>query len=168
MSLPIIMMIYYAALFDFKHCRIPNSLVYTVMLFSLIESIVNSSLEGSTVTLVLINAVIGLIVGLIICLSLYAMGLFGAGDAKLLASLGIILGPYNLIVLIAISITFAGLLSLTRLTCYGELKPMLSRWYQSLKIGYYLKPDSNTVASSAVPMGGAILLATVFCEFYMF
>lgn len=167
MSLIIIMVLFYAAMYDIKYCKIPNYIVLTIILLGMANSVFYASNTESSVSSITFST-LGLILALTICMILYISGVFGAGDAKLLASLGTIFGPINIIFIIGISVVFAGLLSLSRLSCYGELFPMVTRWYQSLKIGYYLKPESNTIASSAIPMGGAILLATVFCEFYIF
>ncbi|MGF1734566.1 prepilin peptidase [Photobacterium satsumensis] len=168
MSIPILIIVFYAALHDIRYNRISNSTVLTIIIIGIIQVVLSSLQYTSIVLISPLEAFTGFFISLFISIFLYSSGLFGAGDAKLLASLGIILGPFHILILIAFSIAFSGLLSILRLSCYGELLPMLSRWYQSMKIGYYLKPDSNTVASGAVPMGGAILLATVFCEFYMF
>ncbi|WEM45628.1 A24 family peptidase (plasmid) [Photobacterium sp. DA100] len=168
MSLPIIILVFYAALYDIKYSKIPNYLVLSIVVIGTIQLTYNSDITSSISAAPIFFAISGIFVGLSICIILFYIGLFGAGDAKLLASLGIFFGPSNIIILIAVAVGFAGLLSLSRLSCYGELTPMLSRWCQSIKLGCYLKPEANTTASSAVPMGGAILLATVFCEFYLF
>lgn len=163
MNTPIIILVFYAALHDIRFCRISNSISFSIIIFGVL-----SILLGSFNHLSPLEALLGLTLGLLISLILCVTGLFGAGDAKLLASLGIIFGPVNVILLIACAIAFSGLLSIFRLLCYGEFFPMISRWYQSFLLGCYQKPEHNTIASSAVPMGGAILLATVFCEFYIF
>lgn len=168
MSMPIILIVFYAALYDMKHCKIPNKIILILISFGFIQTITGIDESSSNVFIITFNAIAGLLVALTISLLLYRLGLFGAGDAKLLASLGIFIGPYNAVILISISIAFSGLLALFRLSCYGELMPMLSRWYDSVKSHHYFKPQTNTIAQSAVPMGGAILLATVYCQFYLF
>ena len=168
MSTPIILVVFYAALYDIKHCKIPNKVILILLSFGMLQVITNIDGFNANAFSLFSNAVMGLIVSLAISMALYSLGLFGAGDAKLLASLGIFVGPYNAILLIAISILFSGLLALCRLACFDELSPMLKRWYQSVIARHYFKPQSNTTAISAVPMGGAILLATVCCHFYLF
>ncbi|MBY5946369.1 prepilin peptidase [Photobacterium rosenbergii] len=168
MSTPILLIVFYAALYDIKHCKIPNKVIFILLSFGMVQVFININGFDSNALILISNAILGLIVSLTVSLALYNFGLFGAGDAKLLASLGIFVGPYNSIILIAISIIFSGLLALCRLACYGELKEMLVWWYRSFIAGHYFKPQSNTIAISAVPMGGAILLATVYCHFYLF
>ena len=168
MSTPIILLVFYAALYDIKHCKIPNKVIFILLIFGMLQVMTNIDGFNSNAFTLFSSAILGLIVSLTISMALYSFGLFGAGDAKLLASLGIFVGPYNAVLLIAISIIFSGLLALCRLACYGELNPMLKRWYQSAIARHYFKPQSNTTAISAVPMGGAILLATVCCHFYLF
>ncbi|MCQ1058862.1 prepilin peptidase [Photobacterium sp. ZSDE20] len=168
MSMPIILIVYYAALYDMKHCKIPNEIILILISLGFIQILFGIVETNSNALVITTNALIGLFVALSISILLYHFGLFGAGDAKLLASLGVFIGPYNAVILIATSIAFSGLLALLRLSCYGELRPMLTRWYDSVKSHHYFKPQKNTIAHSAVPMGGAILLATVYCHFYLF
>ena len=166
MSTFIIVLLFFSAIYDFINCRIPNYCAIFIVLSGVIQVIFFRAYNEYVYYL--LEVFCGFSISLILCIVLYLKGLFGAGDAKLLASLGAIFGPKQILILIATSIVFAGVLSLTRLYCHGELNSMLSRWYQSARLGCYIKPEANTVASGAVPMGGAILLATVFCEFYLF
>ncbi|PSW15822.1 prepilin peptidase [Photobacterium rosenbergii] len=168
MNLPIIILVFYAALYDIRYKKISNSIVLSIIIIGLIQMLSGYFYHDPIISLEPTQAFFGFAFGLIISVLLYSIGLFGAGDAKLLASLGIIFGPHNFILLLSTSIAFAGLLCVFRLKCYGELLPMIERWYQSFQIGVYQKPETNTIASGAIPMGGAILLATVFCEFYIF
>ncbi|PSU35999.1 prepilin peptidase [Photobacterium lutimaris] len=168
MDIPITTILFYSALYDVVHNKIPNYCVLAILLIGISQTVLNVFGLGFISNLSLADAILGLLVGFMTCIFLHIKGLFGAGDAKLLASLGIIYGPVDIFLLIAFSIAFSGLLSASRLACYGELYPMLSRWYDSFRLGFYLKPESNTVAAGAVPMGGAILLATAYCEFYLF
>lgn len=168
MSILIITILFFAAMHDLAKHKIPNYCVLSIIFIGIIySSYCGFAIEQNSI-MPIINSLLGLTVGLIICITLYLKGMFGAGDAKLLASLGVIFGPYEIVLIVCISISCAGILALFRLTCYDELVPMLSRWYESAKLGTYLAPEESSIAGSAVPMGGAILLATVFCEFYLF
>ena len=168
MNTPVLLIVFYAALYDIKHCKIPNKVISILLSFGMVQVFNNINGFDSNAFILISNAILGLIVSLTISMALYKFGLFGAGDAKLLASLGFFVGPYNSITLISISILFSGLLALCRLACYGELKEMLVWWFRSFMAGHYFRPQSNTIAISAVPMGGSILLSTVYCHFYLF
>lgn len=150
-------------MFDINKHKIPNELTFTIIGLGVI-----SHFPLGTHPIGFSLCLIGLSVGFVITIFLYSINVFGAGDAKLLASLGFIVGYPNIITLIATAIIFSGLLSVLRLICHGELASMLSRWKYSLFAGFYEKPESNSVAAGAVPMGGAILLAYMYCYFYLF
>jgi len=168
MSLMIISIMIYAALCDLRDCKIPNKAVIAIITVGLVQSAMTTFGADSFQSITLSDALLGLFVGLLISILLHIVGLFGAGDAKLLAALGTIVGYPNIILLIAMAVLTAGCLAVLRLACYGELFNMLKRWRDSFFYRIYLPPQTNSIAASAVPMGGAILLATIYCEFYLF
>ncbi|MDX1302214.1 A24 family peptidase [Photobacterium sp.] len=168
MSLMIISIMIYAALYDLRDCKIPNKAVIAIITVGLVQSAMTTIGLGSIQSISLPDALLGLFVGLLISILLHIVGLFGAGDAKLLAALGAIVGYPNIILLIAMAVLTAGSLAVLRLACYGELLNMLKRWRDVLIYRIYQPSQPNSVAAGAVPMGGAILLATIYCEFYLF
>ncbi|MGF1759194.1 A24 family peptidase [Photobacterium sagamiensis] len=168
MSLVVIGIIIYAALNDLRDCKIPNKAVIAIITIGLVQSAMTTIGVGSIQSITLSDALLGFGVGLLISILLHIAGLFGAGDAKLLAALGAIVGYPNIILLIAMAVLTAGSLAVLRLACYGELINLFKRWRDLLVYRTYQPPQPNSVASSAVPMGGAILLATIYCEFYLF
>lgn len=167
MNLLIISIIMYAALHDLRDCKIPNKSVFAIVLVGITQSFMTTFGVGPFQSIPLADACLGLIIGLVVCLFLHRIGIFGAGDAKLLASLGTIVGFPNIILVIAASIITASLLSLFRLACYGELNDLIIRWKDTVIYRTYQPPKTNSVAASGVPMGGAILLATMYCHFYL-
>lgn len=75
-----------AAWYDCKERRIPNRLVAAGMVTGLVLGLVTGGLRG------LGAAVVGLLVGVGILFVPFALGWVGAGDVKLLAAVGSILG----------------------------------------------------------------------------
>lgn len=167
MSLLIIFIVMYAALYDLRDCKIPNHSVVIILLIGVIQSLMTSFEVGSYHSVPIWSACLGLLVGLVICVILHLWGVFGAGDAKLLASLGTVVGFPDIFLLIAVSIFFVGLFGVFRLACYGELKDFLTRWKDAVFFRNYQPPNATSIAASGVPMGGAILLATMYCHFYL-
>ncbi|WP_299013374.1 prepilin peptidase [uncultured Photobacterium sp.] len=167
MNIVVITIIMYAAMYDLRFCKIPNQTVIAIIIIGLTQSTITTFGLFPIHSISLIDSCLGFSSGLIICLFLHYVGVFGAGDAKLLASLGTIVGFPYIILLISVAIFTAGFLSLLRLTCYGEFNDLCRRWCNAIIYKNYQAPKINSVASSAVPMGGAILLATMFCHFYL-
>jgi prepilin peptidase CpaA len=76
-----------AAVIDWRTCRIPNWLTVGGMLFGLLY---NAVAHGFTAGL--LPALAGLAVGLVLLLPLYVLRVMGAGDVKLMAAVGAVLG----------------------------------------------------------------------------
>ncbi|MGF1793668.1 A24 family peptidase [Photobacterium profundum] len=168
MNLVILAVIIYSALYDLRENKIPNIAVIILVLLGLTQATISSLFIGSLDFHYLTDALIGFIVGLLVSIILHYLGLFGAGDAKLLAALGIVVGFPNILLLISMSVIFSGALSLLLMICKHEFIPNFRRWVNIIVYQFYQSPKSDSIAVNAVPMGGAILLATLYCEFYMF
>ncbi|MGF1703667.1 A24 family peptidase [Photobacterium makurazakiensis] len=168
MSLPIITLVFYAAFYDIIHAKIPNVIVIAILCIGFIQ-ISFSALNISLITdISFLNAISGFVIGLALCLALYYKKVFAAGDAKLLASLGFITGVEGAVLLVAVSIVFSGVISLLIVMVNGEGIQTYQRYKIALLYSEYIAPPKGSISSSSVPMGGAILLATLFCEFYLF
>lgn len=74
---------------DLRSSRIPNSLTFTAMAIGLITHACLSGVPG------ILFSLEGLGAGLGLFLLLYASGGIGAGDVKLMAAVGAIVGPYG-------------------------------------------------------------------------
>jgi len=72
--------------FDFKNRRIPNFLTFPVILWGIISASINSGLDGA-----IFNGS-GFLVGLAVFFIPFAIGAFGAGDVKLMAAIGSLMG----------------------------------------------------------------------------
>jgi prepilin peptidase CpaA len=77
---------------DLGWSRIPNWLTFPAMVAGITAHSWSNGVEGA------VFAVVGLTVGLGVFLVLYLMGSMGAGDVKLLAAVGTLVGPYGALV----------------------------------------------------------------------
>lgn len=72
------------------------------------------------------RAVLGVLVGGAIPLVLYAMGVIGAGDVKLLAAIGAFLGPWQVIGAVLLTFLSGGVLALLVASVSGVMTSVLS------------------------------------------
>lgn len=75
-----------AVYFDLKIRKVPNKITAPIALIGLLISLIYSGYQG------LLFSVIGMIFGLMIFIVPYLMGGMGAGDVKLMASIGALMG----------------------------------------------------------------------------
>ncbi|MBI2383575.1 MAG: prepilin peptidase [Gammaproteobacteria bacterium] len=97
---------------DFVRRRIPNLLLAAVLLPAAVALVVNGRglLDAEPVT-----SLLGLAGGLLLLLPAYAAGWLGAGDVKLGAGLGLLLGAAGLLVCLLVAAAVLGGLSALRL-----------------------------------------------------
>ncbi|HZI89059.1 MAG TPA: A24 family peptidase [Candidatus Polarisedimenticolia bacterium] len=152
-----------AAWCDLQYRRIPNALTLPTVVIALCLHGVTHGLPG------LLSSLAGMFVAALLVVPGYALGFTGAGDVKLLAAVGALLGlPMAL---------FAALLSLV---LGGVLSVLLSLWRRNLSslfrntwgMGRWLvvrstgAPVAAPVASGkGVPLGVAIAVATLVVVF---
>lgn len=77
----------FSCVLDLRTRRIPNSITLGGAMLGFIYGVVSNGLSG------LLNAALGWTVGLLVFLPFFALGGLGAGDVKLVASVGAWLGP---------------------------------------------------------------------------
>lgn len=85
-NLILIILLLTAAFFDMKEKRIPNFLTFPVMLAGLILNIITNGLSG------IIFSFYGFLIGLVIFFIPFILGGMGAGDVKLMAAIGVLMG----------------------------------------------------------------------------
>lgn len=85
-NLILIILLLTAAFFDAKEKRIPNLLTFPVMLTGLILNIIMNRLSGITFSFY------GFLIGLAIFFIPFILGGMGAGDVKLMAAIGALMG----------------------------------------------------------------------------
>src|SRR6266852_6160768 len=96
---------------DLRSSRIPNWLTFPTMGFALVAHVWMDGLQGAIFSLAGLGAGLGLF------LILYVSGSIGAGDVKLMAAVGAIMGPYGALLSGLLAIMVGGLYALGAM-CY--------------------------------------------------
>lgn len=97
-TLPMLLLVFVAAICDLQSGRIPNPLILAGVTFGLGFAFFNKGTEG------LLMALAGFGLGFILLLPGYLLRFTGAGDVKLLATLGVFNGPALVLGIFAISV----------------------------------------------------------------
>ena len=153
-----------AALFDIKERRIPN----WVILIGLIGGLVLSALQDG---MQLIFSVVSFFVGIVALLIPFAFGWMGAGDVKLFAAIGALLGYSRLPRVFFYSCLVAGCIALLALALgYAQQVSFKNFWTDCKFIfltGRTGLPKTMRLSSSAysVPWGVAIGAGTIMAYY---
>lgn len=143
---------------DFRHRRIPNSLVAAGMLAAM-------ACAGAADGIGLRLALAGMALGLLSLLPLYALGGLGAGDVKLMAMVGAFIGPQGMPLALLATLLAGGALTLTVTLCQGTTRQMLhnvrdmlcSAWW---RLACREMPRIDPVPASAGRMPYALAIAS--------
>jgi len=133
-----------AAVVDLRHRRIPNWLTASVLIAGIALNIWRGGMAGGALALA------GALLGLAILLPFYAIRAMGAGDVKLLAALGAVLGPQMLVSVAVYAALAGGVISMLMLAHDGRL------WFVLRQIFVEHRPPSRGGATA--PYGVAIAL----------
>ncbi|SFR77945.1 prepilin peptidase CpaA [Marinobacter daqiaonensis] len=106
LAVPILILLWISAVWDLRHRRIPNVIVFTGAGLGIALQIGLFGLSG------LLDGLFGLGIGLAILMPGYLMGTTGAGDVKLMATVGTFLGPHNILIAGLASIAVGGVIAL--------------------------------------------------------
>ncbi len=146
---------------DIKFKIIPNWVVLAIILLGFVLSYLTHEWLG------LRNSMIGFFAGLLIMLPFYIFAGMGAGDVKLIAAIGSIVGFDDVIKIILDSFFVMGFISLVFLIVKGGLFKLLLR-YLRLGMGllqgffFYERPHPSEAAAQRLPMAPAVTLATIY------
>ncbi len=105
-----------ASLTDVAHRRIPNAMTFPLAAFGLIFHFVMSGMAG------FLFSMSGILVGAGLLLLFYVLGGMGAGDVKLMAAVGSILGPADVFTASLYSALVGGFYALVVLFRHGGLR----------------------------------------------
>jgi prepilin peptidase CpaA len=105
-----------ASLTDIAHRRIPNAITYPLAAFGLLYHLHAAGMDG------LIFSISGILVGAGLLLLFHLLGGMGAGDVKLMAAVGAILGPADVFTAFLYSALIGGLYALVVLWRHGALQ----------------------------------------------
>jgi len=148
-----------AVVSDLSSHRIPNTLTFSMILVALVLHTWFGHWEG------LAFALSGLIAGLLCFLPFHLFGTMGAGDVKLLAAVGAIIGPGTVVIAALMTILAGGLIALVYITAQGGLLAMLRRYKSMLVLltarqPQYIPPARGEAAGSRFPYALAIACGT--------
>jgi prepilin peptidase CpaA len=162
-NLMALLIIWSSAIWDLHQRRIPNHLV---MAGAATGILLQGMLAGPSGVLA---AMTGMLVGLAILMPGYLMGFTGAGDAKLMASIGTFLGPMGVFQAALASILVGGVIALgfafsALISCqsispwrrYGLMIKTLSVTGKPL----YIAPEEGEVMGKKFPFAVSIAIGT--------
>jgi prepilin peptidase CpaA len=141
-----ILTLLYASIYDVYNKRIPNYLVIilTVLGFSYNYLLIENA--GLAI------ALYGLLAGLIVALIFYRLVSLGAGDVKLIASIGCFIGYPLILTIIAYSYMISAVLGVVYIKLWLP-------WYQNKKPN---TPKQKKILAQRIPMAPGISIATFY------
>lgn len=148
---------------DFRTQRIPNWLTVSGALLGIVVNTVDAGAHGLYISLQ------GMFLALLCLLPMVLLRAMGAGDWKLMAALGAILGPRMMLMVLVGAIFVSGFMALVMVIRAGRIKEtfinMLVLVQGFLSFGLRSFPDINldNPELMKVPFGVAVGLATVLC-----
>lgn len=154
-------MLAYSAFFDIRKKRVPNIICLLIMVMGLLS---NSLLESG---IGLFNSVLGLCVGFLPIFLIHVLTGLGAGDVKLMASIGSVVGAKAVLIVFYYTFLLYGMFALGVLLIKGGLIDMIRRYgrfFGGLVQGNPVldKPIEGSSASLQIPMAPGIALATIY------
>ncbi len=162
-SIPVLALIWIAACWDLRQRRIPNGLVYTGAVLGIAVQLGLGGFGG------LLDALMGMGVGLAILIPGYLMGTTGAGDVKLMAAVGTFLGPFPGLLAGLASLAVGGVIALGFMALSGFSVSSAAPWSRyglMLKTLFvtgrpvYLAPAEGEVMGSRFPFAVSIAVGT--------
>lgn len=145
---------------DFRTRRIPNVLTFSAAVAGIVLQTLAFGLDG------VLSAVSGLGVGLAIFLPGYLLWGMGAGDVKLAAAIGTVLGPYPALIAGISTFIAGGVVGLSLIISRGGGMAFIRRYGLMLRclLGTgsfaYIPPVPGEAAASRFPYAIAIALGT--------
>jgi prepilin peptidase CpaA len=150
-----------AAIYDAATQKIPNWTALVIVVLGLGWNIFFA--EGLGVR----DSSLGLFAGFLLMLPSYVFGGMGAGDVKLMAAVGSVVGIDHVLDVVLYSYIAMFVMAILFIAVKGDLVKLLLRlrtFIYGLFAGVlaYQKPDSSDAASGRMPLAPAIALATCY------
>lgn len=150
-----------ASISDITTKKIPNAVSLSMIILGLSWNFVFPEKLG------LVGSIVGLLTGLFITLPFYIFTGMGAGDVKLVAAIGCVVGYKITLFIVPFSFMIALLFAIIFLIFNGELLSMLGRFKVTIfglfaGVWAYQKPGESDTASYQLPFAPAISIATVY------
>lgn len=149
-----------AVWFDLDRHKIPNLLTFGSAASGLAMQIAAHGTTGA------FNALAGLLIGLLALMPFYLAEGMAAGDVKLMAGVGTLLGPTSCALAVGMTLLAGGVMGLATLASRGGLKAYFSRYLGMLKFltvtgqVSYAAPQEGEAAASRFPYAIAIAAGT--------
>jgi prepilin peptidase CpaA len=118
--LPMVLLLSWAAIIDFRTRRIPNWLTFSVALGGLAASFVSGSAIAP------LASFLGLMLGLGIMLPQYALGALRGGDVKVMAAIGAWVGPTPIFAIFIIQAVVGMVIVLVQCAWQGRLRTLFT------------------------------------------
>jgi prepilin peptidase CpaA len=157
----LIIFVLIAAIYDAATQKIPNWISLVIILLGMGWNMFSA--EGLGIW----DSGLGLLAGFVLMLPSYVIGSMGAGDVKLIAAIGSVVGINHVLDVVLYSYMAMFVMAIFFIVVKGDLVKLLRR-LRTLVYGLfsgvfaYQKPDSSDVASSRLPLAPAIALATCY------
>lgn len=148
---------------DFRTRRVPNWLTVSAALVGLLINTLHAGKQG------LYFSLQGFFLALFCLLPMVLLRAMGAGDWKLMAAIGAILGPRMMLVVLVAAIFISGFMALVMVIRAGKIKETFMNMFilvqGFLSFGLRSMPDINidNPELMKLPFGVAVGLATVLC-----
>lgn len=163
--LPLVLLI--SSVSDLLYRRIPNILTYSTIIIGMMVYFIFGGANG------LLFSLYGFLLAFTLFIIPYMAGAMGAGDVKLMAAVGAILGWENTLISIVFITLTGGVMSLAFILCNNSFKSTLQGIYTSivLMIGQKrisaFKHNNNQTIQYGIPYGVAISFGTLLFLLYM-
>jgi prepilin peptidase CpaA len=170
-DIALLLLVLGASIYDIRYRRIPNWMTVTG---AVVGVLLNSFLQQQGSKLLGLDGLVfsleGLVFGFVVYFVLYALRAMGAGDVKLMAAVGALVGPRNWFGIFLITALLGGVLALLVIFLRGRVKKTF--W----NLGYILgemrhgRPayinreelDVKNPKSFGLPHGAVIAVGTIF------
>lgn len=119
-AIPLLLMLTWAAIQDLRTRRIRNWLTFSIILTGIAQSLIGHGIVSPA------GSLLGLLVGFVLPLALFALGAVGGGDVKLLAGVGAWLGPWAAFEVFCAEAVIGMVIVLAQAVAQGRLR-VLSR-----------------------------------------
>ena len=154
-----------AAVFDVRYRRIPNWLTVTGVLLGLAMNTLIGAPEAG-----FLFSLIGFLVAFIVYVALYALRAMGAGDVKLMAAVGALLGWQRWFGVFLITAILGGIMALILVVSRGRLKKTLFNVGFILSEMKHARPaylaneelDVRNKKALGLPHGAVIAVGAIF------
>lgn len=141
----LVLMVTIAAVYDIQFRRIPNALVLTGLVLSLVIHVTFNDFYGFK------EWGYGLLTGFVLFLPLYALNAMGAGDVKLMAMTGSFLDAGSAVGVVLTTLVVGGVLAIVVALLNGVLRQAISNIHTQLTLTIFKKFSGGNAQLEQLP-----------------